>query len=56
MNKETCPITAKPFNCQKCKSVTDGKCPYMKLDDWAEETLGVMRKLVERELNEKGTG
>ncbi len=45
---EMCPITGKPFNCKHCKAIgKDGKCPYMRLDEWSEETLKVMRDLVE---------
>lgn len=49
MNKEgVCPINGSQFECQKCKAIgQDGKCPYMRLDDWAEDTLRIMRKLAE---------
>lgn len=55
MKEGKCPITQKIFNCTTCKAIgEDGKCPYMKLDDWAEDTLKVMRKLVEDKIG-KGT-
>ena len=51
-----CPIINASFRCQKCEAIgADGKCPYMRLDDWSQETLEVMRKLI-RERNEKSSG
>ncbi len=47
MKRETCPITKKVFDCKHCQAIgLDGKCPYMRLDEWSEETLKVMRELV----------
>jgi hypothetical protein len=51
MKEGVCPITQSMFECSSCKAIgRDGKCPYMKLDDWAEETLTVMKKLAEDRL------
>jgi hypothetical protein len=49
-----CPVTNKSFEtCQDCKAIgKDGKCPYMRLDEWSQETLSVMRKLAEDNLEE----
>jgi len=50
--KEKCPITKKPFNCDKCKvpdMSDDGKCPVMRADDYIEETIEILRKVVENE-------
>ncbi len=56
--KELCPITRKVFECKTCKAVgEDGECPYMKLDEWSDNTLRTMRELakweVEREYAKK---
>ena len=54
MKREVCALTNKPFDCQECDLVDkSGKCPYMKLDDWCENTLHTMRKKIEKEGNEK---
>lgn len=50
--KDKCPVTKRPFNCDKCK-VPDmddtGKCPVMRGDDYIEETIEILRKVVENE-------
>jgi len=54
MNKtrDRCSITKKPFNCDKCKVPDmndDGKCPVMRGDDYIEDTIKILRKVVENE-------
>ena len=55
MNREEkCPVTNKPFNCDKCKvpdMSDDGKCPVMKADDCIEEAIKILRRIVEDENN-----
>ncbi len=54
MRKDICPITKKIFDCQKCKAIIDGeKCPYMFRDEQTERELKFLRKVVEKEMNEK---
>ena len=51
--KDKCPITKKPFNCQDCKvpdMSDDGECPIMRADEYIEETMGILRKVVENEI------
>ena len=51
--KDKCPITKKPFNCQDCKvpdMSDDGKCPVMRADEYIEETIEILRKVVENEI------
>ena len=54
MKKAMCPITKKAFDCQTCTAIVDGKkCPYMTRDDIAERDFKFVRRIVEREMNEK---
>ena len=54
MGKAICPITKRVFDCQKCKAIVDGeKCPYMLRDEQTERELAFLRKVIEREKNEK---
>ena len=49
-----CPIINKPFDCLKCQEIADGeKCPYMLRDEQTELELRFLRKVIEREMNEK---
>ncbi len=55
MKKTICPITNKIFDCQECKAIAeDEQCPYMLRDEQTERELKFLRKIVEKELNEKG--
>uniref|UniRef100_A0A6M3JTQ0 Uncharacterized protein n=1 Tax=viral metagenome TaxID=1070528 RepID=A0A6M3JTQ0_9ZZZZ len=55
MKKAICPITKKPFDCLECFAIVDGeKCPYMLRDEQTERELNFLRKVIEREMNEKG--
>ncbi len=57
MKIDNCPITQKPFLCRHCKAIgKDGKCAYMRFDEWGAETLADMRKLVKGEKNGNNTG
>ncbi len=54
MRKAICPITKKIFDCLECKEIVDGeKCPYMLRDEQTERELAFLRKVIEREKNEK---
>ncbi len=54
MGKAICPITKRVFDCLKCKEIADGeKCPYMLRDEQTEHELAFLRKVIEREKNEK---
>uniref|UniRef100_A0A6M3LS85 Uncharacterized protein n=1 Tax=viral metagenome TaxID=1070528 RepID=A0A6M3LS85_9ZZZZ len=54
MRKAICPITNKPFDCLRCEEIVDDeKCPYMLRDEQTERELKFLRKVIEREINEK---
>ena len=54
MKKVICPITKKPFDCQSCKAIVDGeKCRYMVRDEIAEGDFEFVRKVIEKEHDEK---
>jgi len=52
MNESLCPVTKKEFNCSECK-VPDmsesGKCPIMEGDDYIQNVVELLRKVVEDE-------
>ena len=55
MGKVICPITKKVFDCLKCREIIDDEsCPYMLRDEQTERELAFLRKVIEREMNEKG--
>ncbi len=54
MKRASCPITKRVFDCRSCTAVIDGeKCPYMARDEIAEADFEFVRKVIEREMNEK---
>ena len=54
MKKANCPITKKVFDCQHCNAIVDGeKCRYMVRDELAEQDFEFVRKVIEKEMNEK---
>ncbi len=54
MKKAICPITKKIFDCRHCNAIVDNeKCRYMVRDEIAEQDFEFVRKVIERELNEK---
>ncbi len=54
MKKALCPITKKVFDCQNCNAIVEGeKCRYMVRDEIAEQDFKFVRKILEKELNEK---
>lgn len=56
MRKAICPITKKVFDCRKCEAIVDGeKCRYMVRDEIAEKDFEFVRKILEKEKNEKGS-
>jgi RNA polymerase subunit RPABC4/transcription elongation factor Spt4 len=54
MKRALCPITKKVFDCQKCTAIVDGeKCPFMVRDEIAEKEFEFVRRVIEKEMNEK---
>ena len=54
MTNTLCPITKKLFDCLACTAIVDGeKCPYMLRDEQTEHELEFLRRLIEREMDEK---
>lgn len=54
MKRAVCPITKKVFDCHNCTAIIDGeKCRYMVRDEIAEQDFEFVRKIIEREMNEK---
>ncbi len=54
MRKAFCPITKKVFDCRNCNAIIDGeKCRYMVRDEIAEQDFEFVRKILEKEMNEK---
>ncbi len=54
MGEIICPVTKKKFDCQKCTAVAVKKyCPYWKFDQAVEDTIKLIRKLVEQEVRDE---
>ena len=55
MKKEDCPITGKPFDCEVCYVPDlkgDGKCSYMRGDEYIQDSLEEARMIAEKERDE----
>jgi len=54
MKKAICPITKKVFDCLDCRAIVDGeRCRYWAKDDEATKDFRFVRKVLEKEMNEK---